>query len=209
LRTELKYPEEDYNRLNEETWIEKSSKNKTKISTFKLEDRRNCTLNVSKNGTVMASIECSKHQYKLHTYEGIAELFVSCGQILGILQQEADNRLNVVPPPIDWRVVQFDNDKTISIAELKKEYPNINWRSKAGLTLRDISAAFRMYVKEMPEQGSCLRSEINNSFKNSKTLSDKIKDIAKRDDAEYTPDDFIKDGLNKRNKHEDNEHGSN
>ena len=68
LRTDLKYPQEDYNRLNEKTWIEKSSKNKTKTATFKLEDRRKCTLNISKNGTVMMSIECSKHQYKLHTY---------------------------------------------------------------------------------------------------------------------------------------------
>src|SRR4051794_25809490 len=35
LRTD-KYPQEDYDRLNEEIWIEKSSKNKTKIFTFKL-----------------------------------------------------------------------------------------------------------------------------------------------------------------------------
>ena len=185
----------------------KSSKNKTKISTFKLEDRRNCTLNISKNGTVMTSIECTTNQYKLHTYEGIAELFNSCGQVLSILQQEACNRLNVVPHPIDWRIVQFDNDKTISISELKKEYPNINWHSKAALTMRDISAAFRIYVKEMPEQGSCLRAELNNSFKDSKTLSEKIKEIAKGDDAEYTPDDFLIDRWSKRNKHEEDEDG--
>ena len=134
-------------------------------------------------------------------------MFISCGQVLSILQQEARNRLNVVPHPIDWRIVQFDNDKTISIAELKKEYPKINWHSKAALTLRDTSAAFRMYVKEMPEQGSCLRAELNNSFKNSKTLSDKIKEIAKRDDAEYTPDDFLIDRWSKRNKHEEDEDG--
>jgi predicted adenine nucleotide alpha hydrolase (AANH) superfamily ATPase len=207
LRTDLKYPQEDYERLNEKIWIEKSSKNKTKIFTFKLEDRRNCTLNISKNGTVMTSIECSTYPYKLHTYEGIAELFVSCGQIYGILQQEAHNRLNVVPHPIDWRIVQFDNDKTISIAELKKEYPKINWHSKAALTLRDTSAAFRMYVKEMPEQGCCLRAELIKSFKDSKTLSEKIKEIAKRDDVEYTPDDFLKDRLSERNNHEDNEDG--
>ena len=155
----------------------------------------------------MTSIECTTNQYKLHTYEGIAELFVSCGQIYGILQQEAHNRLNVVPHPIDWRIVQFDNDKTISIAELKKEYPKINWHSKAALTLRDTSAAFRMYVKEMPEQGSCLRAELIKSFKDSKTLSEKIKEIAKGDDAEYTPDDFLKDRLSERNNHEDNEDG--
>ena len=105
LRTDLKYPQEDYEYFDEETWIEKSSKNKTKIFTFKLEDRRKCTLNISKNGTVMTSIECSTYPYRLHTYEGIAELFVSCGQIYGILQQEAHNRLNVVPHPIDWRIV--------------------------------------------------------------------------------------------------------
>src|SRR3954451_22726966 len=151
----------------------------------------------------MTSIECTTNQYKLHTYEGIAELFVSCGQILSILQQEAGYRLNVVPHPINWKIVQFDNDKTISISELKKEYAKINWHSKASLAMRDVSAAFRIYVKEMPEQGSCLRAELNNSFKNSKTLSQKIKDIAKGDDAEYTPDDFIIDRLSKRNNHED------
>ena len=156
----------------------------------------------------MISIECSKDQYKLHTNEGIAELFVSCGQILSILQQEARNRLNVVPHPIDWKIVQFDNDKTISIAELKKDYSHINWHSKASLTMRDISAAFRIYVKEMPEQGSCLRAEITKSFKDPKTLSDKIKEIAKGDDAEYTPDDFIKDRLSERNDDSKNEDGS-
>ena len=36
LRTNLKYPDEDYNRLNEKTWIEKSSINKIKISIFNL-----------------------------------------------------------------------------------------------------------------------------------------------------------------------------
>ena len=56
----------------------------------------------------------------------------------------------------------------------------------------------------MPEQGPCLRAEINHSFRDSKTLSEKIKEIAKRDDAEYTPDDFIKDRLSKRNKYKDN-----
>ena len=156
----------------------------------------------------MTSIECTTNQYKLHTYEGIAELFVSCGQILNILQQEAGYRLNVVTHPIDWRIVQFDNDKTISISELKKEYPRINWHSRAGLTLRDVSAAFRMYLKEMPEQGSCLRAKLNNSFKNSKTLCEKMKEIAKEDDAAYTPDDFLKDRLSERDKHEDNEDGS-
>ena len=155
----------------------------------------------------MTSIKCTRNQYKLHTYEGMVELFVSCGQIFNILQQEAYNRLNVVPHPIDWKIVQFDNDKTLSIAELKKDYPNINWHSKAGLTMRTVSAAFRMYLKEMPKQSSCLRAELNNSFKDSKTLSEKIKEIAKRDDAENTPDDFLRDRLNKRNIHEDNEDG--
>ena len=75
--------------------------------------------------------------------------------------------------------------------------------------MRNIAAAFRMYVKEMPEQGPSLRTEIITSFKDSKTLSDKIKEIAKGDDAEYTPDGFIIDRLNERNKHEDdNEDGA-
>jgi hypothetical protein len=210
LKTILKYPDEDYELLDaSRNWNIKSRNNNTKTATFKLEDRRKCTLNISQNGTVMASIECSKHQYNLHTNEGIAELFVSCGQIMSILQQEARNRLNVVPHPIDWRIVQFDNDKTISLAELKQEFPKINWHSKAALTLRDTSAAFRMYVKEMPEQDSCLRVELNNSFKDSKTLSEKIKEIAKGDDADQTLDDFLRDRLlSKRNKQEDDEDGS-
>ena len=49
----------------------------------------------------------------------------------------------------------------------------------------------------MPEQGPCLRVELNNSFKDSKTLSQRIKEIAKEDDGEYTPDDFLKDRLSK------------
>lgn len=73
LRTNLKYPQEDYGLLDTTSnWVIKSLKNNTKTATFKLEDRRNCTLNVSQNGTVMISIECTINQYKLHTYEGIA-----------------------------------------------------------------------------------------------------------------------------------------
>ncbi len=124
LRTEMKYPNEDYSLLDRSSnWhIGSPQTNKTKTATFKLENRQNCTLNVSPNGTVMISIGCSRNQYKLHTYEG-KELFVSSGQILSILQQEAGNRLNVVPHPNDWRIVQFDNDKTISIAEPERESP--------------------------------------------------------------------------------------
>jgi hypothetical protein len=47
----------------------------------------------------------------------------------------------------------------------------------------------------MPEQGSCLRAELNNSFKDSKTICEKMKEIVKEDDAEYTPDDFLRDKL--------------
>ncbi len=86
--------------------------------------------------------------------------------------------------------MQFDNDKTLSIAELEKEYPNINWHSKAGLTIRSISAAFRMYEKEMPEIGPCLRSEINHSSKSSKKITDTIKEI-RSGTGEETPDEFI------------------
>jgi hypothetical protein len=35
----------------------------------------------------------------------------------------------------------------------------------------------------MPEQGLCLRAELNNRFRDSKPLSEKIKEIAKGDDA--------------------------
>ena len=78
--------------------------------------------------------------------------------------------------------MQQSNDKTFSIAELKKEYPNINWHSKAVITLRNIARAFRLYIKEMPEQGPCLSAEIISSFRDSKTLSEKIKEIVKGDD---------------------------
>ena len=53
-------------------------------TTFKLEDRRKSTLNISKNGTVMISTQCTTNQYNLHTNEEIAELFVSCGQTFDI-----------------------------------------------------------------------------------------------------------------------------
>jgi hypothetical protein len=199
LKTRLKYPLEDYKCLNGTIWAIKSTKNNTKTATFKLERRRNCALNVSQNGTVMISIECTTNQFKLHTDDGIAELFVCCGQILNILQQEAGYRLDVIFPVAEWQIVQFDNDKTISISELEREYPHINWHSRAGFTMRSIAGAFRMYVKEMPEQGPCLRAELNNSFKDSKTLLKKINEIAKGYDAEYTPDDFLRDRLSERN----------
>ncbi len=190
LLTKLKYPEEDYDRLTSNNWSVISEKNKTKTATFKLEHRRNCSLNISPNGTIMISIECTTKQYKLHTGEGIAELFVSCGQILGRLQQEAGNRLNVVPSVIDWEIGQFDNDKTISIAELEKEYPKINWHAKGVLKIRLLGSAFQLYEKEMLEVGPSLRSEINSSSKFPKKIIDKVKETAKGIEEE-TPEDFI------------------
>jgi hypothetical protein len=192
LKTSLNYPLEDYNCFDERrNWKIKSIKNKTKTATFKLEQRRNCTLNVSQNGTVMISIECTTNPFKLHTDEGIAELFVCCGQILNILQEEAGYRLNVVPPVVDWYIVQFDSDKTISIAELKKDYPDINWHSRAGFTMRSAAGSFRMYVKEMPEKSSSLRTETIASFKEPEKFVKKIKEIARGDKREQTPEDII------------------
>jgi len=100
---------------------------------------------------------------------------------------------------INWKIVQFDNDKTISNSELKKEYPIINWYSKAGLTMRSVSTVFRIYVKEMPEQGPCLRNEIIASSNDSTKLFKKIKEIAKGV-TENTPDDFISNELLKKYK---------
>jgi hypothetical protein len=67
-----------------------------------------------------------------------------------------------------------------------------------------------MYIKEMPKQGPNLRTEIISSFRDSKTLSEKIKEIVKGDDdADKTPDGFIRDRSNGRNKQEDdNEDGA-
>ncbi|MER5174862.1 MAG: hypothetical protein ABJB76_03825 [Candidatus Nitrosocosmicus sp.] len=204
LRTILKYSTEDYEHLNRNNWSIKSSKNKTKTATFKLEQRRNCTLNISPNGTVMISIECTTNQYKLHTEEGIGELFVSCGQILHILQQETGDRYNVVPSVIKWEIVQFDNDKTISIAELEKEYPRINWHSKGVLQIGSLGMAFQLYEKEMPEVGPSLRTEINNSSNTTKKVIETVKEIAKGTGREKTPDDFIT-RVQKNNKSEEHD----
>ncbi len=103
LETNLCYGD-DYEILE---WNIPSIRNKQKVTSFKLELLRKCSIILSANGTINISIECTLDPFKLHTPSGLIEFIGSCGQALNVLQSAAKNRLNVVPRIAEWYLLSL------------------------------------------------------------------------------------------------------
>jgi len=147
---------EDYDAVK---WRIPSVNNKQKVQTFRLDVQRNCTMTISPTGTINISIGCTHRPYHLHTAAGFRELFVSCGQILNIIQLSAGNRTNVVSDTGEWNIIRFDYNKDISTSKLNEKYPAIQWNSKGVLKLKYLDSIFQFYSKNMPFEGNIFRSE--------------------------------------------------
>ncbi len=171
LETSLNY-KEDYNQLD---WPIPSKSNKQKVHTFRLGLRRSCTFTVSPSGHVSISIECTLQPFEFHTSSGLISFFVTCGQILNLLQLSAKNRSNVVPLVEDWRLTQFDYNKDISVDKLPKV---ISWSSKGILKVEYLGTIFQIYCKEMPFDGEHLRAEGHYSTKEKTDLQNMIANLA-------------------------------
>ncbi len=163
-------------------WPISSPKNKQKVQTFRLDAKRNCTVTISTTGTINISIGCTHRPYHLHTAEGLSDLLVSCGQIFNLLQLSADNRINVVPQVGEWNLTRFDYNKDISTLKLNEKYPIINWNSKGILKLKYLGTIFQIYSKNMPFEGSILRSEGHYIAEKKRNLVDMVQNIVSNPD---------------------------
>lgn len=173
FETNLTYIE-DYDAFR---WPIPSLNNKQKVQTFRLDVKRNCTMTISPTGTINISIGCTHRPYHLHTAEGFSGLFVSCGQILNLLQLSADNRINVVPEVWEWNLTRFDYNKDISTLKLNEKYPAIHWNSSGVLRLKYLATFFQIYSKNMPFEGGVLRSEGHYVTKEKRNLFDMVQEM--------------------------------
>jgi hypothetical protein len=172
----------DYNLLTKENgWIVKSQKNKAKVKSLKLENKRRCTIQVYPKGKLIVILECSYRPFKLHETDGCREFFGSIGKIELIISQQFQQQHSIVPPHGEWLLKEYDRDITIPESELIEKYPYIKqWYSKEGIKIKALGHVFQIYGKIMPICGKCLRLEENVSIKEDIPLEQGIKAAIKR-----------------------------
>ncbi|HXT85074.1 MAG TPA: hypothetical protein VN704_12230 [Verrucomicrobiae bacterium] len=183
LETALNY-KDDYDLLK---WNIPSSHNKQKVIIFKLSLYRKCSMVVSPNGTVNITIECTYDPYEYYTSEGIIGFIESCGEASKLLKEEANDRLNVVPPISEWYLTQFDYNKDISISNINNgtSHPQVtNWSTSSSaaatvattangrLKVKHLGTLFQIYPNGLPVHGDCLRFEGHYIVKEKKYLKD-------------------------------------
>jgi len=162
LETYLTYVKEDYDSIK---WYVASKRNKQKIRTFKLSLNRNCSIVISRTGTVNVSIECTLEPYEFHSPSGLIEFIGSCGQALNVIQAAADDRLDVVPSIPQWYINQFDYNKDISHSADNNSTGNpqpLSWSSLPAygrLQIEFLGTIFQIYPKGLPENGDFTRFE--------------------------------------------------
>jgi hypothetical protein len=152
--------DQDYNLLTAKNgWIVKSQKNQAKVKSFKLENKRSCTIQVYPNGKLIVALECTYRPFKLAEEDGCREFFETIGKITLILSQEL-GQTSIIPPTGQWLLKEYDRDVTISESELLSKYPYIKqWYSKEGVQICTLGHVFQIYGKIMPICGRCLRIE--------------------------------------------------
>jgi hypothetical protein len=135
--------------------LESAPRNKAKL----YEEYIGKTLTKYTYGTVEVAVRCSDNPFKLETDDDVNILFSFLGQVKDrMLYHLADPRERMVPPIVDWRLIQCDVNKDVEITD------------KMQLTLPDIQLmyawrVFRAYVKLMGEKAVC-RGEESLSLKN-------------------------------------------
>jgi uncharacterized protein (DUF342 family) len=82
--------DKDYNLLTAKNeWILKSQKNKVKVKSFKLENKRSCTIQVYPNGKVVVALEYIYRPFKLAKEDGSREFFETIGKVALILSSNS------------------------------------------------------------------------------------------------------------------------
>ena len=162
LYTEL--PSELYDDLK---WAILSPKNKAKTKEFPIEHRRSVKFEIYPEGGTNINMSSTANAYELHTPKGLVDFFSSLGEALSILKTECHD-LRRIPPVTSWKLKAFDKDKTISLLELEKEFPQVmRFWSSEGIKVEHLGEVFQIYGKVMPETGPAFRFEVQSSAKDS------------------------------------------
>jgi hypothetical protein len=171
----------DYNLLTAENgWIVKSQKNQVKVNSFKLENKRSCTIQVYPNGKVVVILECTYRPFKLAEEEGCREFFETIGKVALILTHQL-GQTSIVPPTGQWLLKEYDRDITISESEISRNYPYIKqWYSKEGIQISALGHVFQIYGKIMPICGRCLRVEEKVGIREDVALEQGIKEATEQ-----------------------------
>lgn len=193
IETSLNYPTEDYNHIVGEVL---SEKNKQKTGIIPLSTTRSCSYTVSPNGTVMLFIECTLEPFDLHSYRGVVDFFVTCGQIYSFFQTETKRRANVIPNVDEWYLKEFEYNKDLVIEELEQNCPMVRWTATGLIKLEYLGHLFQIYQKPMPDIGNCLRVEGRQSEKADKNLVDQMEKIPIQKNSLFvTAEEMLKNHL--------------
>lgn len=166
LYTEL--PSELYEDLK---WAIPSPRNKGKIGEFQIEHRRLVKFEIYPEGGTYISMSSTANAYELHTPKGLVDFFSSLGEARSTLKAECRDR-HRVPPVTSWKLKGFDKDKTISLLELEKDFPQVmKFWSSEGIKIEYLGEVFQIYGKIMPETGPAFRFEVQ------PTVEDPEKDL--------------------------------
>jgi hypothetical protein len=168
LETYLKYPNEDYKRLNYTTgWHMSSVKNRAKTFEYRISAHRECTIISYPNGVVMITIKATLHPFKWHDRAYWIQLMAICGSIHQILK----GALSVCEPLIhaseaDWLVKQIDIGYDIPTSPLDnskssstKGAMSIPRLFDGCLKVSHLDRVYQVYNKQLPYKGNCIRAE--------------------------------------------------
>lgn len=195
IETRLNYPTEDYNDIVGEVL---SEKNKQKTGIIPLSTTRSCSYTVSPNGTVMLSIECTLEPFDLHSYSGVVDFFVTCGQIYSFFQTETRRRAKVIPNVNEWYLKEFEYNKDLVIEELDQNCPMVRWTATGLIKLEYLGHLFQIYQKPMPDMGNCLRVEGRHWEKADKNLVQEIEKIPIQENSLFvTAEEMLENRLKK------------
>lgn len=153
-------------------WHFQSSKNKVKMSEFRLSNFRTLVIQVAPSGTVEIYIGASKNPYDLKSDAGLSEFFVDIGKIETIFQIQMRHSLPL-ESYYNWHIVRMDYNCDIEGLSVSHISNGTNI-----LQVRYLSHLYQFYTKRIPHKGLILRLEERFSYtKPYKTLKEFLSQI--------------------------------
>lgn len=135
------------------------------------------------NGTVMISVRCNNHPFKVQDEDDLSYLTAFLGQVRDrVVLALEDRHERIVPPLIQWELKQCDINRDVKVED---------WLQFTGLNIqvRHALRLFRVYIKSMREDTVCRVEEsispknksvveaINNIFNPTERLEKQILDL--------------------------------
>lgn len=108
--------------------------------------RGDITFIVYPNGRVIVMVACSNKPFKLETDEDESNLFSILGQVRDrLLFYLHDPRERVVPPIMEWRLIECDINRDVEVGDLMQ-------LTAIDIQLKDADRVFRLYIKTLGDK---------------------------------------------------------